>query len=74
VLAPTFSITITRDGDTILGQATGQPTYALQAESATTFSLKIVKAQLEFEVDRSGDVTGLVLVQNGRRMPGSRKK
>jgi pimeloyl-ACP methyl ester carboxylesterase len=74
VLAPTFSITITRDGDKIVGQATGQPAYQLQAESATKFSLKIVGAELEFEVDAAGNVAGLVLAQNGRRLPGPKKK
>jgi pimeloyl-ACP methyl ester carboxylesterase len=74
VLAPTFSITITRDGDKLVAQATGQPAFQLHAESATTFSLKLVAAQLEFESDAAGSVTGLVLVQNGRRLPGSKKK
>jgi len=35
---------IPRDGDTILGQMTGQPAFQLSAESATTFSLKLVNA------------------------------
>jgi pimeloyl-ACP methyl ester carboxylesterase len=74
MLAPTFSITITRDGDKLFGQATGQPVFQLHAESATKFSLKVVDAQVEFEVDAAGNVTGLVLAQNGRRMPGPKKK
>jgi pimeloyl-ACP methyl ester carboxylesterase len=74
VLAPTFSITITRDGDKLFAQATGQPAFHLQAESATRFSLKVVDAQLEFEVDLAGNVAGLVLAQNGRRLPGTKQK
>lgn len=74
VLAPTFSITITRDGDKVFAQATGQPAFQLHADSATKFSLKLVDAQLEFEVDAAGNVAGLVLVQNGRRLPGPKKR
>jgi pimeloyl-ACP methyl ester carboxylesterase len=74
VLAPTFSITITRDGNKLFAQATGQPAFQLHAESATTFSLKVVDAQVEFEVDAAGNVAGLVLAQNGRRLPGAKKK
>ena len=74
VLAPTFSITITRDGDKMFAQATGQPAFQLYAESATRFSVKIIDAQLEFEVDAAGNVAGLVLVQNGKRLPGPKKR
>jgi pimeloyl-ACP methyl ester carboxylesterase len=73
-LAPKMSMTITRDGDRIFGQLTGQPAFQLYAESATKFSLKIVDAQIEFEVDPGGTVTGLVLAQNGRRLPGAKQK
>jgi pimeloyl-ACP methyl ester carboxylesterase len=72
--APKVSMTITRDGGRIFGQMTGQPAFQLSAESATTFSLKLVNALIEFEVDATGNVAGLVLVQNGRRLPGERKK
>ena len=74
VLTPTFSIIVTRDGGKMFAQATGQPTFQLRAESATTYSLTIVDAQLEFQVDAAGHVSALVLVQNGRRLPASKKK
>ena len=61
---------ITRDGERIFGQMTGQPAFQLYAESATKFSLKLVNAPIEFEVDSAGNVAGLVLAQNGRRLPG----
>ena len=73
-LAPTFTITITRDGDKLFEQATGQPAFQLFADSATTFSLKVVNAQIEFQTDAAGNVTGLVLAQNGRRLPAPRTK
>jgi hypothetical protein len=66
-LAPAFAITITRDGDRLFAQATGQPAFALSADTPTRFSLSVVDAQIEFESDATGNVTALVLVQNGRR-------
>jgi CubicO group peptidase (beta-lactamase class C family) len=66
-LAPNFVITITRDGDKLFLQATGQPQFPLFAETETKFFLKVVDAQIEFEVDAPGTVTALVLVQNGAR-------
>ena len=48
-------------------QATGQQAFALVAESATTFTLQMVGAKIEFETDTAGNATALVLVQNGMR-------
>jgi pimeloyl-ACP methyl ester carboxylesterase len=73
-LAPTFAITITRDGDKLFAQATGQPSFQLFAESAMTFSLKVVNAQIEFETNDAGTATALVLVQNGRRQRAPKAK
>lgn len=72
-LAPNFSLTITREGDQIFGQATGQQKLELFPESETLFFLKVVDAQLEFVRGADGKVTGLVLHQGGRDMPGKRK-
>jgi CubicO group peptidase (beta-lactamase class C family) len=72
-LAPTFSIAVTREGDQIFAQATGQPKFEIFPESETRFFLKVVDAQVEFVRDADGKVTGLVLHQGGRDMPGKRK-
>jgi len=72
-LAPTFSIAITREGDQIFAQATGQPKFEIFPESETLFFLKAVDAQVEFVRGADGKVTGLVLHQGGRDMPGKRK-
>ncbi|MBC7895126.1 MAG: serine hydrolase [Cytophagaceae bacterium] len=66
-LAPNFVITITRTGDKLFAQATGQPQFALFAEAEAKFFFKVVDAQLEFETDATGNVTAVVLVQNGAR-------
>jgi CubicO group peptidase (beta-lactamase class C family) len=72
-LAPTFSITVTREGDQIFGQATGQPKFELFPESETRFFLKVVDAQVDFVRGEDGKVTSLVLHQGGRDTPGKRK-
>jgi pimeloyl-ACP methyl ester carboxylesterase len=66
-LAPTVTIAITRQDDKLLLQLTGQNAFALAQETPTTFSVKLVGAVIEFEMDATGNVTGLVLVQNGAR-------
>ena len=71
-LAPSFRIVITREGDQIFAQATGQPRLELFPESETKLFLKEVDAQIEFQKDGSGKVTGMVLHQGGRDMPGKR--
>ena len=71
-LAPTFSITVTADTEHLYAQATGQPRFELFPESERKFFLKVVDAQVSFDVDDKGVVTGLVLHQNGRSMPGKK--
>lgn len=71
-LAPAFSIVITRQGDKLFGQATGQPKFELFPESKTKFYLKVVDAQVTFVSNLQGQVEQLVLHQNGRDMPGKR--
>ncbi|HET9209436.1 MAG TPA: serine hydrolase [Thermoanaerobaculia bacterium] len=72
-LRPGFSIAISREGDRIFAQPTGQPRLELFPESETRFFLKDVDAQIEFVRGADGKVTGLVLHQNGRDLPGRRK-
>jgi hypothetical protein len=73
-LAPGFTIAITREDDKLLIQATGQPAFAMAAESPTSFSIKMVGAVIEFETDPTGKVTGLTLVQNGMRQRAPKTK
>lgn len=65
-LAPNFILDVTRDGDGLSVQATGQPKFRLWPEAETEFFLKEVDAQFTFVRDASGAVTGLVLHQNGQ--------
>lgn len=72
-LAPSFVIAITREGDALFGQATGQPKFQIFAESRDRLFLKVVDAVIEFQRDASGVVTGIVLHQGGQQMPGKKK-
>jgi serine-type D-Ala-D-Ala carboxypeptidase/endopeptidase len=58
-LAPTFIITITREGNRLFLQATAQPRLEIFPESEREFFLKVVDAQVTFGDDH------LVLHQNG---------
>ena len=71
-LAPTFVITVSRNGDHLFAQATGQPNFEIFAENEHDFSYKVVDAQITFVVDATGRATSLVLHQNGANVPGKR--
>jgi hypothetical protein len=67
-LAPNFILTITSENGKLMGQATGQDKAELYPSSATEFFLKVVDAQITFERNEQGQVTQLILHQNGRNM------
>ncbi len=71
-LAPTFSITITRENGGLWAQATGQQKLPIFPEAPERFFYKVVDAQLVFSLDPSGKVTGLTLHQNGNAVPGAK--
>src|SRR5262249_13795304 len=65
-LAPTFSIAVTRDGDSLFVQATGQPKIEVFPESDHDFFLRAVDAQVTFVTDSDGHTGELILHQGGR--------
>ena len=71
-LAPNFIITITRDGDHLFQQATGQPKFEIYAKGDRDYFLKVVDAQITFVIDSQGHATELILHQNGRDAHGNR--
>jgi len=71
-LAPNFVLTITREGERLFAQATGQPKFELFAEGEKEYFLKAVDAQITFEVDAGGAVNQLVLHQGGQNVPAKR--
>ncbi|HKW88861.1 MAG TPA: serine hydrolase [Candidatus Acidoferrales bacterium] len=64
-LAPNFTLTVTREGDQLFVQATGQPKVQIFPESTRDFFLKVVDAQVTFITDTSGKATELILHQGG---------
>jgi len=65
-LAPNFILTVTREGDHLFAQATGQPKVEIFPETEKDFFYKVVDAQITFENDH------LTLHQMGRNMPAKR--
>src|SRR5262249_49574373 len=55
-LAPGIFITMSLDGDRFFTQLTGQPKFEVFAETEKDFFLKVVDAQLTFEMDSHGKV------------------
>lgn len=72
-LAPTAIITIARNGAQLTAQLTGQDAFPIFPESKNKFFLRIVDAQMTFDIDAAGKVTGLTLHQNGRNQPAKRQ-
>ena len=71
-LTPQFVLTVTRKGDQLHVQATGQPAVRVFPTSETEWFYKVVDAQLTFKVNDDGQCDSLVLHQNGRDVPGRR--
>lgn len=73
-IAPGFTITVTKEGNKLFGQATGQPKIELHPESKTKFRIKEVDAQIEFLPDSSGKAASLTVFQSGQTLPAKRIK
>jgi CubicO group peptidase (beta-lactamase class C family) len=71
-LNPGFNILITRDGKQLFGQATGQGKFELFAKSNREFYLKVVNAQIIFNVNEQAAVESLTLIQNGQKITGKK--
>jgi len=72
-LSPGFVLTIRRQGDKIMAQATGQPEVEIFPESENSFFLKEIDAQITFLLGSDGKAESLVLHQGGQDIPGKRK-
>lgn len=73
-LGPGFVLTITREGDHLMMQATGQGKAEAFPASETNFFFKVVRADITFFKDAGGSVTHLVLNQGGRQMNAKKIK
>ncbi len=68
-IRPNFILTVKRDGNRFLTQATGQSEIEIFATSHEFFDVPDVRGSLKFEKNENGKVVQLILTQNGRSMP-----
>lgn len=65
-LAPGKVITVTANNGTLFARLTGQPAFPVFQTEPGRFEYDVVEAALEFQREKDGPVTGLVLHQNGK--------
>jgi hypothetical protein len=65
-------ITITKDGDKIFAQITGQERYQMLPESEKKFFFALVDAQISFVGNENGKITHLILHQDGENQVAER--
>jgi hypothetical protein len=73
-LVPGFDLAITRNGQQLTAQATGQGAYAIFPKDETSFYYKVVDAQIVFSKNEKGKVDGLTLYQSGSALPAKKVK
>lgn len=73
-LGPLATVTITREGEQLLMQLTGQPKIKFYPESKTRFFCRVVDAAVTFEADPDGKISQLMIHQNGRDLPAPKVK
>jgi CubicO group peptidase (beta-lactamase class C family) len=66
------TITITKENNRLMGEATGVPKTELVPESETTFLAKGANVRLTFQRDENGKVTQLIVNQDGQDIPAKR--
>jgi D-alanyl-D-alanine carboxypeptidase len=71
-VAPNFVITVTKEGDRLMAQATGQGKFELFAESQTRFFAKVTELAMTFVKGADGTVSHLLLMQGGKEQPAKR--
>jgi CubicO group peptidase (beta-lactamase class C family) len=71
-MLPGQVFTVTRQGDRLMVQLTGQPGFRVYPESQTEFFYRVVDARITFVRDADGKVNKLVLHQNGLDLPAYR--
>ena len=71
-LSPGFVLTVTKEGNQMKTQATGQQMVDIFPKSENVFYLKVVQAQIQFNKGEDGKIESLTLFQNGQEMTGKR--
>ena len=71
-LAANFVMTVTREGDNLFIQATGQQKFQVYPTSDSTFYYRVVPAEVTFHRDALGKAFEIVLRQGSRDVSGKR--
>ncbi len=71
-LAPSFILTVTKEGKQMKAQATGQPAFDIFPSSDTEFYLTAVEARLVFKVNEKGEAERVILLQGGQEIEGEK--
>ncbi|HRF27544.1 MAG TPA: serine hydrolase, partial [Ferruginibacter sp.] len=71
-ITPDFVIKVWLEKGTLNAQATGQDSFELVPEKTDWFSVPIIQAKLQFIRNDKGDVTSMILHQNGQETPGKK--
>jgi len=69
-----YTLTVTRRGNRIYTQLTGQPEYEIYPASELEYYFKVASAQVIFVVGDNDEVTGLVFHQGDQEIPGTKIK
>lgn len=71
-LQPGFILAISKEGNQLKAQATGQAAAEIFPTSETEFYLKVVSAQIVFNKNEAGKVESLTLYQGGQEILGKK--
>ena len=71
-MAPGFILTVSRNGDRLFAQATGQGKFEIFAEGAKDFFANGADIQITFQVDAYGQASAIVVHQGGVDTPAKR--
>ncbi len=71
-LMPDFIVAVTREGDHLFAQATGQQKVEIFPESEYDFFLKVNDLQVTFVLDNQGHTNALIMHQNGKDLSAKR--
>ena len=72
-VTPSLILTITKEGDKLFGQLTGQGKLAVEPVSDAQFTIPEVKANITFEKDSAGKVTAYYCYRKARELLTRRK-
>src|SRR5579872_2618228 len=65
-------LSVTRSGDRLFARLTGQEPAAIYPSAKDVFHYRVVDAELDFSRDAAGDVSSVVLQQDGREIRGTK--